>query len=542
VRRMAGFVETEARGVSGMPLLALEGDGEAFSAPMGGGCCCTGLCMSCPACSCEPMLPPLAPCHREEGRGPVVKIKSVALVFNPMGGNASRAARLQAVEVVSRELRAGGVTVTRIDTRYAGNATLIVNQLPLTAPTPLGDEAPPKIFPGRTSSSLPWTDEADELIRSSGPFDCIIIGGGDGTLREGVAGMEAREDGAASCVPVITIPIGTGNSTAIDFGIRTAADTIRAVLGGRTHFVDGFECIHAGKDGADPSGEGHSLAITAEQADPETGVIARPGRVFGINVFCALAPSDATMFAEANRWLGGLRYDAGGMMTLVYRKKQFFSVHASQQRLDATFPLREPGGTVPGTPEEEPAADEVRGAAATGSSKEPVLAVAKPTAVRGIPESEPDVFAIFLQNTRMSGKELHVCPSAFLDDGLLDVMLTERSSRCTLFRMFNLLKGGGGHVGYPGTQMFRVRSMLISHDNDHIPGLSTSASSRPAGGRAAPIAPSKEEAAIAARTRSSSTSEAGKGVPLIVMIDGDIRMHTPVLVRVVPRAWVALIA
>ncbi len=630
------FVETASTDICGIPRLALQqrtASGWEAAPPLDS---CAGSFNCCPAC-CQPeseVMPPLPLACSLPERASSVRVASVVIVFNPAGGSASASRRWDAVFRCAAALRAVGIAVRLVHTEFAGHATDIAQSLPLKAarvvePSPRlpqgallspakgseddsDDAAATRLADARlafrsasTPSSVPPSDDV-----SGDVFDCIVVGGGDGTLREVVAGLVERADGAAKTVPVVALPIGTGNSTMLDMGVHEPMDAVSAVLGGRAHSVDAFELRHSGRAaGRGPGSDGggsasvltpHGPTVSKDIRDPETGVIIPPGRVVGVNVIGVLAPTDATLFAERNRWLGGLRYDVGGVGCLIALPKYDFHTHFSQQLLPVSGPLptdSDLGISPAGSGECETALGSAPSPiGGSGSSSEPgsvgaedtpssacaatgSAALASPCAgadadggeskerrcgpsssesecgsvdsacsstaakragrlpdagaastadsssgggsagipagsaadrnVKGSPALSADLFAVFIQNTRHSGNGLCVAPGSRLDDGMFDVTLMPRISRLELLRGFNLLKLGG-HSRLPGACLTQCRSALLSHDPEHLPGL--------------------EGSGTAAST------------PLVVMMDGDVLVHTPALVRIMPGAWLALTA
>lgn len=621
------FVESAETDICGIPTLKLQqrtASGWEAAPPLDG---CVGSFNCCPA-GCHPeseVMPPLPLACSLPERASSVRVGSVVIVFNPAGGSASARMRWDAVFRCATALREVGIAVRLIHTEFAGHATEIAQSLPLKGASVVAPVSP--LPPGALlTPAKPLEGEGDDAAAtrlakaqlafysastpravppsdgmSGAVFDCIVVGGGDGTLREVVAGLVERADGAAKSVPVVALPIGTGNSTMLDMGVYEPFDAVTAVLGGRAHSVDAFELRHSGRaspPGAVPHGRDsapsvapHGATVSPDIRDPDTGVIIPPGRVVGVNVIGVLAPTDATLFAERNRWLGGLRYDVGGVGCLIALPKYDFHTHFSQQVLPVSGPLptdddlgiaspspgecdtasgsvvspikgsgsesdagsvggeASPGSvaTVPriaaasaaaagakddhpdhdgGVPSgdsasADPAAGPVdSGAEGRGSSAatstaagsdggSPVGSEAGRRDVRGSPALSANLFAVFIQNTRHSGNGLRVAPGSRLDDGMFDVTLMPRISRMELLRGFNLLKLGG-HSRLPGACLTQCRSALLSHDPEHLPGL--------------------------------EGSDTAASTPLVVMMDGDVLVHTPALVRIMPGAWLALTA
>ena len=605
------FVEGDSKGLCGLSKLCVERRTAAGWEHLQEPSCCVGTWNCCPTC-CQPrqaLMPDVPlPCSDPDA-AVEVDIRSVALVFNPAGGSSSALSRWAAVCFCATALRSAGLEVAVIHTEFAGHASRLAHGMPLK-PTAVRD---PSDGPGRTDDAC---RKAIETGRSKRPparippsdiaegreFDCIVVGGGDGTLREVVSGLCARTDRLGATVPVVALPIGTGNSTMLDLGVYRPEDAVRAVLMGRAHRVDAFEVRHPGAKGTG-AGVPHGHSLTEADQVSETRIVRQPGSVVGVNVVGALASSDATKFAERNRWLGDLRYDVGGMALLATLPKYTVSVHASQHRLPSEAPLppdEEPAAepeadagakagadagadasdvatSVPSEAEEIPASPDgeaapgggesaggraaakdampragsieapaaaavvrrrtsreameveevadgpglsgaAKGRARDGSgsvaSARDELGTPRGTAAaaepgcRGTAEPNSDLFALFIQNTRHSGKGLEVTPSSRLDDGLLDVLTMDRGSRARLLRGFNMFKSGA-HARVEAASLVRCRSVYISHDAADIPGL-------------------------------GSSPDAPPGEPLIVMIDGDIWVRTPALVRILPAAWTAL--
>jgi len=81
---------------------------------------------------------------------------------------------------------------------------------------------------------------AVEIVRDAdlGEFECVVAGGGDGTLFEVVNGYFLNP--IESRPPLGVLPVGTGNSFARDIGLRTGAleQAIDLVCGGHHRAVD----------------------------------------------------------------------------------------------------------------------------------------------------------------------------------------------------------------------------------------------------------------------------------------------------------------
>lgn len=83
-----------------------------------------------------------------------------------------------------------------------------------------------------------YPGHARELVRDIelGPYDAVIVIGGDGTLHEVVNGMMARRDG--SSIPIGLIPGGSGNSFAQDLGDVDAVGAARRIATAGVRRVD----------------------------------------------------------------------------------------------------------------------------------------------------------------------------------------------------------------------------------------------------------------------------------------------------------------
>ncbi|MET0329322.1 MAG: lipid kinase [Luteimonas sp.] len=74
---------------------------------------------------------------------------------------------------------------------------------------------------------------ADAIARCTHDVDCVIAGGGDGTLNSVARAV------SASALPLGILPLGTANDFARSLGIPTALpDAVRTIAAGRTQAVD----------------------------------------------------------------------------------------------------------------------------------------------------------------------------------------------------------------------------------------------------------------------------------------------------------------
>lgn len=139
----------------------------------------------------------------------------------------------------------------------------------------------------------------EELVRDANfhGIDAVGIMGGDGTLREGVCGMIAR-DMRAGQVPLFAFPCGTGNNFARDLGQQTVADVFAAIARGCVHAVDAV-CVH------------HPEGIT-----------------YSINCVTWGMARDAAATAEKMRWLGAIRYDIAGFYHILKNKLNYAKLAA----------------------------------------------------------------------------------------------------------------------------------------------------------------------------------------------------------------------
>ena len=122
------------------------------------------------------------------------------------------------------------------------------------------------------------------LARVNDGFDLLLPVGGDGTLHEALGQWEGTEH----AIPLAPIPAGSGNSLALDLGVRTPEDAVEGILAGRRRVLDG---IRVRLDG---------------------------GRVLrSINIVGWGAAARINARAELHRWARGRRYDVASVLELL---------------------------------------------------------------------------------------------------------------------------------------------------------------------------------------------------------------------------------
>lgn len=78
-------------------------------------------------------------------------------------------------------------------------------------------------------------DDREALARTRDGYDLLLPVGGDGTLHEVI--NAATADGAA-CPDLAPVPAGSGNSLALDVGVRTPEDAVNGLLSGARRGLD----------------------------------------------------------------------------------------------------------------------------------------------------------------------------------------------------------------------------------------------------------------------------------------------------------------
>ena len=122
------------------------------------------------------------------------------------------------------------------------------------------------------------------LARVNDGYDLLLPVGGDGTLHEALGQWE----GAEHAIPLAPIPAGSGNSLALDLGVRTPQDAVQGILAGRRRALDGIR------------------------------VRLDDGRVLrSINIVGWGAAARINARAELHRWARGRRYDVASVLELL---------------------------------------------------------------------------------------------------------------------------------------------------------------------------------------------------------------------------------
>ena len=127
--------------------------------------------------------------------------------------------------------------------------------------------------------------DEEELARTREGYDLLLPTGGDGTLHEAI---NAATRGGAPCPDLAPVPAGSGNSLALDLGVRTPEDAAERVLSGARR---GLDAIRVTLDG------GRSLV--------------------SINVVGWGAASRISARADRFRWARGARYDVASAAELL---------------------------------------------------------------------------------------------------------------------------------------------------------------------------------------------------------------------------------
>ncbi|KAL1515211.1 hypothetical protein AB1Y20_004272 [Prymnesium parvum] len=196
-----------------------------------------------------------------------VKVKRIALVYNPYGGK-KRAQKL-AETIVLPLLRAADIEVEVHTTSHAGHEAEYARTLDLRG------------------------------------FDALVGMGGDGTISSLLSGFLSRSDAGGTALGFI--PAGTGNTYVREVLGQKAAggceSAVRAavsvIIAGHTRRVDAFRCEMRGEDRTSPLVR-HALNT----------------------VMLGFGP-DANAVAERRRWLGPMRYSVSiktEIMKLPFRK------------------------------------------------------------------------------------------------------------------------------------------------------------------------------------------------------------------------------
>jgi len=211
--------------------------------------------------------PPPLSTFSTEAAGPV-KLKKVALIYNPVSGNKKGKKRVDGI--VKPMFAAAGVEVHELPTERAGHATELAANADLSG------------------------------------CDALLAFGGDGTLSDVTTGFLQRQerDGGSSSVVLGFLPGGTGNTICHDiYGRRTKGDkqirqAIEVVLAGYTRQIDACSVACTGLDG-------------------------QPLLRHSINIVTAGLGVDANAAAEKRRWMGPMRYDVSiiGELLKIHKRK-----------------------------------------------------------------------------------------------------------------------------------------------------------------------------------------------------------------------------
>lgn len=246
-------------------------------------------------------------------------------------------------------------------------------------------------------------DHARELAaQAASAGETTVTVGGDGLI--GACADQLRHTPEA---PLGVIPGGRGNDLARVLGIPTGTEAAAAIIAaGHTRRVDlGF--VEAAGDGGDAA-----------------GASARAGRAF-VGIASAGFDSDANRIAnEAPSWLGGLVYVYGALRALLAWRPT---------RVELELVL----GPAPGA----------------GDGREPVRERHSFLA-----------FSVGAANSKAYGGGMLAAPDALLDDGQLEVVVLEHTSRLAFLTRILPKVFKGTHVSEPGVHVFRARELLLSAD------------------------------------------------------------------------------
>jgi diacylglycerol kinase (ATP) len=143
--------------------------------------------------------------------------------------------------------------------------------------------------------------DAEVLGRVNDGYDLVLPVGGDGTLHEALRHWSGPERD----IPLAPVPAGSGNSLALDLGIRTPEEAARAVLSGRRRSLDGIRLTLDG------------------------------GRVLrSINIVGWGAAARINARAEQHRWARGRRYDVASLLELLAPRLRPASARVDGERDD----------------------------------------------------------------------------------------------------------------------------------------------------------------------------------------------------------------
>jgi diacylglycerol kinase (ATP) len=209
-------------------------------------------------------------------------------------------------------------------------------------------------------------------------YDGLCAIGGDGTIHEMVNGMLSRTDG--DTLPLGPIPGGTGNSFLHDIDCLQPKIAVQRIVQGDIRSVDLARVDTHGK------------------------------RFFAFNIVGWGMSTEANFFSEKMRWLGGIRYNLGAVLTVLRSKNRMAKLVLDEQ-------------------------------------------------------TEANNFAMILAcNTAHTGKGLKMAPLAKLNDGLIDLITVRKTSRLKMLSLFTKVFNGQ-HVDSPLLDYRQVKRFSILTDS-----------------------------------------------------------------------------
>lgn len=214
--------------------------------------------------------------------------------------------------------------------------------------------------------------------------DIIVSIGGDGTLCEVITGLMLRSDSAIDSIPIALVPSGTGNSQANDLEILDYMSAVEKILKGNVRRMD--------------------IGKVTFQHDDELDVRYSHNLVgWGLGV-------DSNILAEKMRFLGGLRYDFGALMSIIRGRVRKARCYIDGHLIDSAFVL------------------------------------------------------LLIQNTKTGGDKLTLAPMAQVDDGKMDLGIIYHIGRLKVLKLFNQLKADGSHVWNDNVEFYRFSNLRIETD------------------------------------------------------------------------------
>ena len=254
---------------------------------------------------------------------------------------------------------------------------------------------------------------ATEYAMEEKMVDALCCIGGDGTVHEVINGMMRRSD--ETRVPIGIIPGGSGNTFAYDFGIQDVINAATRIATGTTMRTIDILAV-------DP--------LVNDTAQVEK-------RLFGINIVGWGLPSTVLPLANKLRVMGRAQYNLAAALKIF--KKQVH--HAKVQSPKIHF--------LDSSPSDE--AD-----------------------WNTIQSSFSPYFMIQAQLNVHMGSKAPFCPSAKLDDGLMDLVLVEKSGTMQIIRNFDDGKKNGKHIHHPNVKYVQVAQMdIIPSDTTALHGEKT---------------------------------------------------------------------